>query len=94
MMRRPERTHAPAVTRKTRDAERLHGRRLEGFGLRHGRQKPREPECQHGFASARRSHEQQRVPSRGSDFQCPLRLQLTLDVQEVERLRGCYGQGG
>ena len=60
------------------------GGTLQGLFFGQSRQQRRQALGQHGFACAWRSHQQQAVATRGSDFQGPLGRALATDVLQVE----------
>ena len=84
-MRRTEGPLAPVLRLKAIGRERLHRRGLKRFVVAHGRQQPRQPSCEHGFAGAGGADHEQAVATGGSDFECAPCARLTPHLGQIIR---------
>ena len=83
VMRRAKRPPPPVAQIEARAAERLDCRRTQGFVLRHRRQYPRQPRCEHRFARTRRTDHDQAVFAGRRNLQRAFRVRLSLHVGEI-----------
>ena len=94
VMRRPIRPLLPQGRIKPARADRLHGRRLQGFRFGHRRQDARQALREHGLAGPRWPDHEQAVATGGGDFQRAPRLRLAFDIHQIRVMRsGKYWRG-
>ena len=88
VMRRPERTQAPARHIDAVAEDRIDTGGLQRFPIGHRRQDAGKTARQHALARARGADEQQVVTAGRRDFQRPLGARLAAHVDEIGPLRG------
>jgi hypothetical protein len=92
-MGRAKRPPPPTLGPEALGAHRVHGRRLQGLLLIHGRQDPGQGARQHALAGAGRTHQQEVVATARGDLERAFGVVLGLDVRQLRVLSVDRGHG-